>query len=64
MTTPTPPQPLRCDRPDCRCGAGETVPIDPERLRKLRAGLERNTMALSRIIDQILAELDDERRAA
>ena len=35
---------------------------DPEKLRKLREGLLRNTTATVRIIDQILAELDCESR--
>lgn len=38
---------------------------DPARLRKLKDGLQRNTTAVVRIIDQILAELEvDEDRAA
>lgn len=64
MTDPKPTS-IRCDRPDCRCGEGRPVPIDAERLRKLRSlrdGLQRNTVAITRIIDQLIAEGESQDR--
>lgn len=52
-------EPVRPGSGPCPCGA--RVDIDPERLARLRDSLRRNTTAVERTIEQILAELDPNR---
>ncbi len=66
MTTAPPPlAPIApCGKPECQCAKPGMVVIDAERLRKLRDGLTRNTTALTRIIDAVLAECEEHDTAA
>ncbi len=65
MKSPPQPTPIGpCGSPECRCAKPGMVVIDAERLRKLRDGLTRNTTALTRIIDAVLAECEEGEKAA
>ncbi len=56
MTTPTPPPaPIRCDRPDCRCAAGEVVTLD-----RLASAVHRHATALERVLAEIRQRYDVE----
>lgn len=60
-TTPPTPRPL----PTCQCGQDKPDDERVKRLRRLRDGLQRNTVAVTRIIDELIGEIEqDERRAA
>jgi len=51
-------------RPESKAEEGKPTDERTRKLRSLRDGLQRNTVAVTRIIDELIAELESDQEAA